>query len=140
VHYFNRMASMVKLYGNIGVDDHERFFGVWSASNVNCFMQFLTKICTHPTVVYYRNHNSQTSPLIAIAFLRFWQIASMFLFFRFYNSLQCKSFGLASNTRPVVPGFSIYALPRNHVRWVPLSPQYGVSSGCGWKGRPPVGG
>jgi hypothetical protein len=27
-----------------------------------------------------------------------------------------------------------------HVRWVPLSPRHGTSSGCGWKGRPPVGG
>jgi hypothetical protein len=26
----------------------------------------------------------------------------------------------------------------NHVRWVPLSPQHGGSSGCGWKGRPPA--
>jgi hypothetical protein len=25
-----------------------------------------------------------------------------------------------------------------HVRWVPLSPQHGASSGCGWKGRPPA--
>jgi hypothetical protein len=27
-----------------------------------------------------------------------------------------------------------------HVRWVPLSPRHGASLGCGWKGRPPVGG
>jgi hypothetical protein len=27
-----------------------------------------------------------------------------------------------------------------HVRWVPLAPQHGASSGSGWKGRPPVGG
>jgi hypothetical protein len=25
----------------------------------------------------------------------------------------------------------------SHVRWVPLSPQHGASSGCGWKGRSP---
>jgi hypothetical protein len=25
-----------------------------------------------------------------------------------------------------------------HVRWVPLSPQHGASSGCGWKGQPPA--
>jgi hypothetical protein len=29
---------------------------------------------------------------------------------------------------------------KDHVRWVPLSPQHGASSGCGWKGWPPVGG
>jgi hypothetical protein len=34
--------------------------------------------------------------------------------------------------------FCLSSVVLNHVRWVPLSPQYGASSGCGWKGRPPA--
>jgi hypothetical protein len=30
--------------------------------------------------------------------------------------------------------FSEHGFRMGHVRWVPLSPQHGVSSGCGWRG------